>query len=431
MPAHQSQARVILVAGAERSGKSRWTGNEIVARVPWVRRVALAAQEYDECRTEMEYVINGLQMLGGLERRSTPQQGKWRATARGGIEIETISLAEGPEELTQRGLPYDVVALVEAGGIRYDAYLAATRRVAETRGVVLLSGTLRDNVGWYANLYTSFEGPNVFGGERFSFPAWVNKDIFPGGREDPEIKRLEKILPADDFARTVGAQVLASPARIYPEFSFPIHVAEVGYNADLPVELAVDAGFYPSHYAVLALQVVSVGGFEVVHVVDEIWEHHLTHYEVVGLCRQREWWPRVARAVGGHETRQHQAAESTQEVWENLVGQEGRDPKRFHFEVFDAGHILDGVVRVKTFLKDPATGKARLRIGMGCTGTQAEFGSYSRKVDSRGNVVTEQPEDKNNDALDALRNWLVERYGLVERVKREPTPGKRRQPARG
>jgi len=46
-------------------------------------------------------------------------------------------------------------------------------------------------------------------------------------------------------------------------------------------------------------------------------------------------------------------------------------------------------------------------------------------------VVTEQPEDKHNDVLDALRNWLVERYGLVERVKREPTPGKRRQPARG
>lgn len=422
---------MILVAGAERSGKSRWTGIEVVARTPWCKRVAVAAQEYDESRAEMEYIIGGLQQLGGLERKSTPQQGKWRATARGGIEIETISLAEGPEELSQRGLPYDVVALVEAGGIRYDAFLAARRRVAETRGTVLLSGTLRDNVGWYANLYSSFEGANVFDGERFSFPAWVNKDIFPGGREDAEIKRLEQILPADDFARTVGAEVLPNPARIYPEFSFPVHVAEVKYDENLPVELAVDAGFYPSHYCVLALQVVNTGGFEVVHVVDEIWEHHLTHYEVVGLCRQREWWPRVTRAVGGHESRQHQAAESTQEVWENLVGQEDGDPRKFRFEVFDAGRVLDGVVRVKTFLKDPATGKARIRIATGCTGTQAEFGSYSRKVDSRGNVVTEEPEDRNNDALDALRNWLVKRYGLVERARRKPAPGKVRRPARG
>lgn len=419
------------MAGAERSGKSRWTGNEVLARLPWCSRVAVAAGEYDESWAEMGYIVEGLQRLGGLQRKSTPQTGKWRAVARGGIEIETISLHEGPEELTRRGEACDIVALVEAGGIRYDAFLAARSRVSETRGVVLMSGTLRDNVGWYANLYMAFEGANVFEGERFSFPAWVNRSVFPGGEQDAEIQRLRKILPTDEFARRVAAKVLPSPARVYPEFSFPVHVAEVAFDPEADVELAVDAGYYPSHYAVLALQVARVEGMEVVRVIDEVWEHHLTHYDIIEMCRGRGWWGKVKRAVGGHESRQHQAAESTQEVWETLVGQKEGDPERFRFEVFDAGRILDGVVRVKTFLKDPATGRARLQVDVGSVGTQGEFGAYKRKMDTKGNVISEEPKDADNDAMDALRNWLVERYGWVERRRREPKPGRRRQPVRG
>ena len=421
----------MLVAGGERSGKSRWTGSEILGRLPWCSRVAIAAQEYDESRAEMEYVINGLQTLGGLQRKSTPQHGKWVASARGGCQIETISLERGPEELTQTGKPFDVVAIVEAGGIRYDAFLAARGRVAEARGVVLLSGTLRDNVGWYANLWTSFEGLNVFEGQRFSFPSWVNRAVYPGGRNDPEILSLERILPVDDFARRVGAKVLPSPARIYPEFDYALHVKEIEFDPRLPVELAVDAGYYPSHYAVLALQVVVEDGMEIVHQVDEIWEHHLVHYDVIEMCRQRPWWGNVKRAVGGHETRQHQAAESTQEVWEILVGQKAEDPAGFRFDVFDAGRILDGVGRVKTFLVDPATKRARYRCDVGCTGTQEEWQTYKRKTDSKGAVRSEEPEDRNNDAMDALRDWMVERYGLVERVVRAPRAGKRRLPERG
>jgi len=422
--AHRSEGRVVLVAGAERSGKSRWMGSEILARLPWCRRVAIAAQEYDECRAEMEYVIDGLRAMGGLAKRaSTPQQGKWRAVARGGIEIETVSLHDGPQELTGRGLSFDVVALVEAGRIRYDAFLAARGRVAESRGVVLAGGTLWDTFGWYADLYRAFEGPNVFEGERFSFPAWINRAIYPGGEDDPEIQRLRKIYPVDEFARLVAAELRPSPARIYPEFEYVKHVREVKFDPDCEVLLAVDAGYYPSHYAVLAIQEAEVGGMRVVRQIDEVWEHHKTHHDIVSICQEREWWGKVRRAYGGHETRQHQAAESTQEVWEELTD--------FPFEVVDGGRILDGVVRVKTMLVDPATGVSRYECDVGCLGTQHEFQAYKRRTDSRGNVIGEEPEDKNNDAMDALRNYMVERFGLVERAKRVPRPGKRRVAVRG
>ena len=107
--------------------------------------------------------------------------------------------------------------------------------------------------------------------------------MYPGGRHDPEILDLERILPEGEFARRVAAKVLPSPARIYPEFDYGLHVKDLEFDPRLPVELAVDAGYYPSHYAVLALQVVAEDGMEVVHQVDEIWEHHLVHYDVIEI----------------------------------------------------------------------------------------------------------------------------------------------------
>jgi hypothetical protein len=301
-------------------------------------------------------------------------------------------------------------------------------------------GTLQDNWGWHPDLWRKAAGPNVFDADRFSFPMWSNRAIFPGGREDPEILELKRMLPKAEYARTVAAEVVASPARIYPEFTFAGeeelgHVRELAYDPERPVILWVDAGYYPSHYCVLPVQfhqqVDGLHTMEVVHVIDEVYEHHKTHHDVIEICRSRPWWPSVERAVGGHETKQHLSAESTQEVWETLVGTDEGDPERFRFDVFDAGRIQDGIIRVKTFLEDPATKRPRLYVDASCQGTQEEFGTYRRKTDARGNVVSDEPEDKNNDAMDCIRNGLVERYGHVRRRRTEPTPGKKRPRVRG
>ncbi len=438
--AHCSTARVIMACGGQRSGKSYWSSMEVVSRVPWSRRIAVAAQSYSETRKEMQVIMDSLRRLGGLVVESQPVQGPWYCKAAlNGCEIESVSLQEGPDKLTGTGEAYDIVLLVEAGRIAYNAFLAARGRVAEPRGDVLLSGTLWDNWGWYADLYRAFEGPNEFEGERFQFPMWMNTAIFPGGRDDPEIKHLEAILPDEEFARLVAAELKASPARMYPEFEYGVHVQEVGFNPDLPVELAVDAGYYPSYYAVLAIQVLpvqvemetgSVFTWDVPTVVDEIYEQRQTHHDIVDLCRYREWWPNVTRAVGGHETGQHPASKSTQEVWQELVGQEDGDPQDFRFDICDAGAVQDGITRMHTLLLDPGVKEPRIQVAPACMGLLQEFQSYKRRTNRRGDVVSEEPEDKNNDALDALRNWAVDRYGFVD-TDREPVPGRKRGRMRG
>jgi hypothetical protein len=325
----------------------------------------------------------------------------------------TISVRNGVDELTGTGEPYDIIVVCEAGLVGYNVFLAARGRVAETRGVVLASGTIWDNVGWYPDLYRLGQGANELGVQSFSLPSWANRALFPGGREDPEIKAWRRALNDDDeAARRIDAAVKASPARMFPQFSEPVHVvAWARFDPSSDVYLVVDAGYYPSRYAALACQFRrDEHGREVLVVIDEIWEHNLTHEPVIKMCQARDWWENVVHILGGHETKQHNATASTQEVWAAHVPE-------IYFEVFNAGRILDGAARVR-WLLNPGELGPRLYLSPACTGTAWEFGHYLRKTDSKGNVTSSEPEDRNNDAMDALRNLVVWRYGFVETPKK-------------
>lgn len=407
LPIHQTRARIIQIVGAERAGKSTVSALECAAREPWADRVGFVADEYDEARKEFAYFAESMARLGNIAQTSTPARGQWFGKTRTGCVFQTISLHTGTDELTGTGEPFDLVVLCEAGLIGYDGFTAARGRVAETRGVVIASGTLWDNVGWYADLYMKGQGPNPLKLRSFSLPAWSNTAAFPGGKDDPEILAWRESLDAEEAARRIDAVVMPSPARMFPQFSVIDHVkAWARFDPGGDVVLAIDAGYYPSRYAVLALQFRKDDqGRECLHVIDEVWEHNKTHPEIVEICKARTWWDNVTQALGGHEVSQHQAAESTQEVWQALC------PGLF-VERFDAGHILDGAARVRWLLQ-----KGRLFLSPQATGTAWEFGHYQRKHDRAGNVTSEQPEDKNNDAMDALRTAVVWRFGFVEPQK--------------
>ncbi len=410
VPAHQSRSRLIAVFGGERAGKSRWMAMEAMGRLPWCKRIAICGQEYANTRAEFLYMAEAAQRIGAVEGRvRMPEQRPWRFETRGGdlrCVVETISLQDGASELTGTGRAFDLVIIAEAGLVRYDCFLAARGRVAETRGTVLLSGTMWDDWGWYADLFRLLENPaNILGGERFILPSWQNLAIYPGGQQDAEIVALRGALK-EEAARRIDAALVPSPATIYSEFSRLTHSSKPLPLDKGPVTLWVDAGWYPSCYVVLAVQWVKyANGLMVAHVIDEVAEFHQIHHTVVQICKARPWWPQVKRLVGGHEVGQHQAQKSTAEIWQELTG--------INLESAPAG-IQDGIRRVKTFLRDPASGEIRLFVDPRCTRTLEEFSKYHKVTDSKGNVVGEEPADEWNDAMDCIRNGLVQAYGWVD-----------------
>jgi hypothetical protein len=438
--AHQSEARVVLVSGAERGGKSRFASAEATSRavhindrIDWTTeqvaevRIAVCGQDYDETRPEMEYILEDLRGLDAIARHgeSTPKQGKWEVQTITKAYIETVSLRDGAGELTGRGKPYDLVILAEAGRIRdlQGALLAARGRVAETRGRVVMAGTLWDDWGDYANLYRALEAKNVYEGERFEFPAWYNLHVYPGGEDDDEIQRLREILPEAEFARRVEAKLIPSPARIYPEFTAD-HIERIDWDPEGVVDVSIDPGYYPSKYAVLAIQpTIDEKGREAINVIDELWVNNCTHHDVIRECKKRKWWWRVRYIYGGHETKQHPSAESTAQVWRRVTGKP--------FRIIPREKQWTRINRVKTFLKDPGDESIRLLIDVKCAGLAEEFRTWKRKTDAKGQVRGDVPEDQNSDALDALGNYVLDRFGPAEPKYAQGRRGKIRVPARG
>lgn len=429
---HRSVARTILAAGAERGGKSRFASAEGTCELVYpCRRVAICGQDYDETKAEIEYILSDLGRLDAIPRygASTPKQGKWEISTRTKSYVETVSLRDGAGELTGRGKPYHLVILAEAGRIRdlMGAFLAAAGRVAETRGRIILAGTLWDDYGAYCDLYKAFEGPNIYGGELFRFPAWLNTKIYPkgpNGEENPEITRMRKILPANEFARRFAAKLVPSPARIYPEFT-PEHIRIIEWDPEAPVDLTIDPGYFPSKYAILPIQPnVDDKGRECINVIDELWLNHHTHHQAIDTAMEQVWWPNVQRVYGGHETKQHPSAESTEEVWKEKTG--------LPFTIVDKMTQWTRINRVKTFLQDPSDESIRLFVDVKCQGLADEFRSWKRKTDAHGEVRSDLPEEMGSDALDALGNYLIEVFGPVAKdYTRRGRRGHLDIPARG
>jgi hypothetical protein len=211
----------------------------------------------------------------------------------------------------------------------------------------------------------------------------------------------------------------------------------------LPVDLTIDSGYYPSKYAALAIQPRMADLYdhdsdesdqehrlradtrEVLFVLDEVWEQNLVHQQVIELCKEREWWPNVHKIWVGHEGVQHAAAESTEEVWRRETHKDivicPRVTPKYH-----------GYMRVRTFLNDPLRQVPRVYIDAQCQGLAHEFERLKRRTNRFHKVISDDPPaDAEDDALDALTNYIIERYGLAARRRVYGRRGRRSRPARG
>lgn len=409
---HDSAARVRLVAGGERGGKSFSSAMDLVSRFYEGSLYWLVAADYERTRAEYDYICWALDKLG-WKYRATNHIDPGEIEAAGGFRIVTKS-ARDPRKLAMEAP--DGILGCEASQLDYETYLRLRGRIAEKRGWMLLSGTFESSLGWYPELFNRWQVENEDGGQSFSLPSWSNLAIYPGGREDPEIKSLEVLHSYEWFMERCGGIPAPPKGRVLNEFSNTIHTGSGGdfeYDPNLPVYIWVDPG-YAHFYAVLAAQKKE----DNIYVVDEIYENNLVTDEIVTIAKQRQWWRSVvggAIDIGGT---QHQAMPSVAEAWLKLTGVVLRSQKV---------RIQDGIEVCKSYLKvNPLTNRPKLYINTKCRGLISEMGGcpnphngqtrvYSWRTDRDNNVIGMVPDDRNNDACKALA------YGLVDLVGYAPT----------
>ena len=402
-----SDKRFILVAGGEQAGKSMVASKFLLQKfledespgLYW-----LVAADYERTRAEFEYLTQDFAKLGIL-REVTKRVDPGRIVLADGTRIETKS-AKDPRTLAMRA-PNGIVGC-EASQLDLETFYRMRGRCAPKAGWLFLGGTFESSLGWYPQTFTAWES-GVGDEQSFSLPSYTNFHLYPGGRDDPEIKRLEAVSSDDFFMERIEGKPVPPRGLVFNEFRASIHAQEVDYVPHEPVHIWIDPG-YAGGYALEAVQIID----DVVRVFDEIYEIGLVTEEIIEIAQAKPWWQDVQYGVIDIAGTQHQAMPAPTEVWLSKTGL---------YLASQKVPINDGTERLKSFLKvDPISGYSRLSINSTCRGILSEFGAvpnpfdgqtraYRWKVDRDGAIVGNTPEDKYNHGIKALIYGLVYHFG--------------------
>ena len=404
-----SRKRFVLVAGGEQAGKSMVASKYLVARLfendePGL--FWLVAADYERTRAEFEYLVEDFGSMG-LLKEASKRVDPGRIILADGTRIETKS-AKDPRTLAMRA-PNGIIGC-EASQLDLETFHRLRGRCAPKRGWLFLSGTFEGSLGWYPQMFQSWQSSSSSDEVSFSLPSYSNEHLYPGGREDPEILALEKVSSDDFFLERIEGIPSPPQGMVFTEIRPDIHIQNVEYEPDIPVHIWIDPG-YAEAYACEIVQVVN----DQIRVIDEIYERDLITDEIIEIAQSKIWWKDARFGVIDVAGYQHQAMAAPAEVWMEKTG-----------IYFDSQKIRinDGTERLKAFLKtDPVEQREpRIVFNPKCEGILSEFGikpnpfdgqtrAYRWKMDRDGTIVGETPEDRYNHGVKAVIYGLINRYG--------------------
>jgi len=410
-----SDKRFILVAGGEQAGKSMVASKFLLQKFLTDESPGLywlVAADYERTRAEFEYLSQDFAKIGILAEVSK-RVDPGRIILSDGTRIETKS-AKDPRTLAMRA-PNGIVGC-EASQLDLETFYRLRGRCAPKAGWLFLGGTFESSLGWYPQTFSTWES-GVGEEQSYSLPSYSNFHLYPGGREDPEIKRLEAFASDDFFMERIEGRPVPPRGVVFNEFRASIHSGEVDYVPNEPVHIWMDPG-YAGGYALEAIQIID----DSIRVFDEIYEIGLVTEEMADIAMAKPWWKDVQYGVIDIAGRQHQAMPAPAEVWLSKTGL---------YLASEKVPINDGTERLKSFLKvDPISGYPRITIDVSCKGVLSEFGAvpnpfnnqtqaYRWKHDREGNIVGNTPEDRYNHGIKALIYGLVHHFGFSYSADRQ------------
>ncbi|MCF7634858.1 MAG: hypothetical protein LLF82_000324 [Dehalococcoides mccartyi] len=410
---HYCQERVRMVAGGERSGKSFMAVMDFMSRFWEGSLYWLIAADYERTRAEYEYIKDALDLLE-FPYTATKCIDPGEIVIADAIKIQTKS-AKDSRKIAM--LAPDGIIGCEASQLDIETYRKLRARIAEKRGWLLLEGTFESSLGWYPEKFAKWQLPNSEGARSFSMPTWSNLKVFPGGRNDPEIKAIENTATPEWFMERFGGVPCPPKGRVISEFDISTHVGNHEFDPSHDVFIWVDVG-YAHFYSVLAAQYYD----DHVYIIDEIFERGLITSEIIRMAKERVWWKNVKGGAIDIAATQHQGMPAPSEIWLNESGVYLRSQKV---------DIKDGIERTRACFKiNPITNEPMIYINENCTGLISELGGcpnpltglthvYHYRLDKDGIPISDLPEDRYNDACKALAYGLVDLLGHTKEERPE------------
>lgn len=420
VPVHLDDSRSKQIAGGERGGKSmvdekellyQWYVNSIKTdkgALYW-----LVGSDYESCRGEWEYAVEDFRELE-LLRDVTKNIDPGELLLKDGTKIITKS-AKYPEKIAT--LAPDGIVICEAAQVDYEVLLRSMTRLAEKRGWLVVGGTFEqeEHVGWFREYYELGQSYNQLGWKSFSLPTWGNLEKFPGGRNDPEILRMEASMPKDRFLERFGGVPCPKTGRVVTEFSNVIHVRPCAFNRDLPVGITVDPG-YRGACVVEAIQ--DYGDY--LEIIDEVYLQGVLLKDIITIVKKKEWYDAITHGTIDIAGKQHQGGlEAPVEVWETET------KGKIYLRSQKLKNVEDGIDLLRTHLQPhPITGKPGVYFDPKCHGVIAECGGGKSPVDGGGiwmrDKVTLKALERNDHACKTLIYYLLDKYGFSGEIGRLP-----------
>jgi hypothetical protein len=244
--------------------------------------------------------------------------------------------------------------------------------------------------------------------DSWRFPSWDNPIVYPGGREDPEIKLLELTTTPEWFMQEIGADFASFVGKIYGEWDDTVHIRRHRYNPAWPNYIAFDWGFVNP----LAAIEFQVDPWDNIYVWREHYQSYVTLEGHLAHLKARE------QPEGYHI---------------DCCFGDAADPEAtLYVSTHFAPCVSDpeakvnwreGVELVKQFLKEYETGvqideygtpetKPKFTVDPSCVNMIREFNNYRAAEGKAGRNPREVANNVDDHCMDAIRYGIVHLYKL-------------------
>ena len=428
-PILRSKKRTNLICGGIRGSKS-WTAKTYFwSRQDWTRpqKFWIGANTYPLTKTMFNYIKDDARRLGILEAKGTTD--RWDPGMIVLVNGTTIETRSGTQPEAWASEAVDGIIIDEAAQCDPDLYYRSMERLAEKRGWLLMVGTLEESRGWYDKLYEVWRN-GTEDAQSWSLPTWDNTYLFPEGRQDPEILRMEREMPPDVFKTRCGGEPVPPVGLVFPEFRPDVHVERTDWNPDLPVLMGVDPG-YSDSCAYEFFQEVDgqLRGFF------EVWERSHTVDWVIDYIQDQEFF-KVSTAADGPGFYaasdiyggQHHHDRTIIEVWQQKTGIHLHSKKIRDVNDVDAQiHrylAFDPIWERPRVVFDPSMKGILSNFGIGAEPHDNVYRSYRWDMTRDGQIVGSKPKDANNHGVKAFGYLLVNKFGFADNQFRQQIPVK-------
>lgn len=241
---HTNKARFLVPCCGRRFGKSQSVGHEITGKmfIPETRWW-IVGPTYKLGEKEFRVVWNDLRKLKVLDkcRKSyNTTQGVMRIQTPWDSILEVVS-AEKQDSLVGEGL--DGACLSEAAKHKMSTWEQFIEpALSDHRGVAWFPST-PEGYNWYHGLFMMGQHPDFPDYKSWRFPTWLNQAMYPGGYDDPELKRIRSTVSEQYWLQEYGAEFTSFEGMIYPDFNESVHVRNIDYNPAWKNYLAFDFGY--------------------------------------------------------------------------------------------------------------------------------------------------------------------------------------------